>query len=125
MVVVGEDELLYIMVNEDGHLRIQSIQPDFGVCESGRLSSELDDGLADNRDYAFSDQYGYLTSCPTNTGSGLRAPVFIHLPAPLQNQQSGLMDVESREVMRALVVARPSGRKWRLKKVLSGALLFH
>lgn len=81
MVVVGEDELLSIMVNEEDHLRIQSIQPGFGVRESWRLISQLDDELSENLEYAFSDQYGYLTSCPTNTGSGLRVSIFVHLPA--------------------------------------------
>jgi protein arginine kinase len=81
LVVVGDDELVSIMVNEEDHLRIQSIQPGFGVRESWRLSSQLDDEFAENLDYAFSDQYGYLTSCPTNTGSGLRVSMFVHLPA--------------------------------------------
>jgi protein arginine kinase len=81
MVVVGDDELLSVMVNEEDHLRIQSIQPGFGARESWRLSSQLDDALAENLDYAFSDKYGYLTSCPTNTGCGLRVSIFIHLPA--------------------------------------------
>lgn len=80
-VVVGDEELVSIMVNEEDHLRIQSIQPGFGVGESWRISSQLDDELAENLDYAFSDQYGYLTSCPTNTGSGLRVSMFVHLPA--------------------------------------------
>ena len=81
MAVVGVDELLSIMVNEEDHLRIQSIQPGFGVRESWRLISQLDDELAESLDYAFSEQYGYLTSCPTNTGSGLRVSIFVHLPA--------------------------------------------
>ncbi len=80
-VVVGDEELVSIMINEEDHLRIQSIQPGFGIRESWRLCSQLDDELADNLDYAFSDQYGYLTSCPTNTGSGLRVSMFVHLPA--------------------------------------------
>jgi len=81
MVGVGEHELLSLMVNEEDHLRLQSIQPGFGVRESWRLMSQLDDELAEKLEYAFSDQYGYLTSCPTNTGSGLRVSIFVHLPA--------------------------------------------
>lgn len=79
--VVAEDELLSIMINEEDHLRIQSIQPGFGVRESWRLITQLDDELAEHLNYAFSDQYGYLTSCPTNTGTGLRVSIFVHLPA--------------------------------------------
>jgi protein arginine kinase len=95
MVVVNDDELLSIMVNEEDHLRIQSIQPGFGIRESWRLISQLDDELGESLDFAFSDRYGYLTSCPTNTGSGLRVSMFVHLPALA-------MLGEAEEVMREL-----------------------
>lgn len=81
MAAVAEQELLSVMINEEDHLRIQSIQPGFSVRESWRLIAQLDDELAEHLEYAFSDQYGYLTSCPTNTGTGLRVSIFVHLAA--------------------------------------------
>jgi protein arginine kinase len=81
MLGVGEDEYLSVMVNEEDHLRIQSIQPGLNVEEAGRLISQLDDELGEQLDYAFTNQFGYLTACPTNTGTGMRISLFVHLPA--------------------------------------------
>ncbi|MDZ7290488.1 MAG: protein arginine kinase [candidate division KSB1 bacterium] len=81
MLAVGEDEYLSLMVNEEDHLRIQSIQPGLNVEEAWRLIMHLDDALGEQLDYAFTDQFGYLTACPTNTGTGMRVSLFVHLPA--------------------------------------------
>jgi len=81
MLVVGEDEYLSVMVNEEDHLRVQSIQPGLNVEEAWRLISQLDDELGEHLHYAFTDQFGYLTACPTNTGTGMRVSLFVHLPA--------------------------------------------
>ncbi|MCG3121455.1 MAG: Protein-arginine kinase [bacterium] len=81
MLVVGEDECLSVMVNEEDHLRLQSIQPGLNVEEAWRLMALLDDDLGEHLDYAFTDQFGYLTACPTNTGTGMRVSLFVHLPA--------------------------------------------
>jgi protein arginine kinase len=81
MLVVGEEELLSVMVNEEDHLRIQSIQPGLNVEEAWRLIAQLDDELGEQLQYAFTDQFGYLTACPTNTGTGMRVSLFVHLPA--------------------------------------------
>jgi protein arginine kinase len=81
MLVVGEDEYLSVMVNEEDHLRIQSIQPGLNVETAWRLIAQLDDELGEHLDYAFTDQFGYLTACPTNTGTGMRVSLFVHLPA--------------------------------------------
>jgi protein arginine kinase len=80
MLVVGENEYLSVMVNEEDHLRIQSIQPGLNVDEAWQLISHLDDELGEQLDYAFTDHFGYLTSCPTNTGTGMRVSLFVHLP---------------------------------------------
>lgn len=81
MLVIGEDECLSVMVNEEDHLRLQSIQPGLNVEEAWRLMAQLDDDLGEHLDYAFTDQFGYLTACPTNTGTGMRVSLFVHLPA--------------------------------------------
>jgi len=81
ILAVGEDEYLSVMVNEEDHLRIQSVQPGLNVEEAWRLIAKLDDELGEQLKYAFTDQFGYLTACPTNTGTGMRVSLFVHLPA--------------------------------------------
>jgi protein arginine kinase len=81
MLVVGENEYLCVMVNEEDHLRIQSIQPGLNIEEAWRMLTQLDDELGEQLEYAFTDHFGYLTACPTNTGTGMRISLFVHLPA--------------------------------------------
>ncbi|MFQ5630196.1 MAG: protein arginine kinase [bacterium] len=81
MVIIDKNEFVSIMVNEEDHLRIQSIQPGLALQEAWRLISLLDDELSERLDYAFSPHFGYLTSCPTNTGTGMRASIQVHIPA--------------------------------------------
>lgn len=81
MVAIDPDEQLGIMVNEEDHLRIQAVQAGLGLMEAWRQISRIDDELSEHLDVAFSPQFGYLTSCPTNTGTGMRASILIHLPA--------------------------------------------
>jgi protein arginine kinase len=80
-VAVGRDESLSIMVNEEDHLRIQVLQSGFRLREALQCMNEVDDKLSVLVDYAFSPQYGYLTACPTNVGTGIRVSVMLHLPA--------------------------------------------
>lgn len=87
LVAIGASEFASIMVNEEDHLRIQAIQPGLALQEAWRLISRLDDELSEQVDYAFSPQFGYLTSCPTNVGTGMRASIQIHLPALALQQQ--------------------------------------
>ena len=70
-----------VMVNEEDHLRIQVLTPGLSLQEAWREADILDNMLEAELDYAFSPALGYLTSCPTNIGTGLRASVMIHLPA--------------------------------------------
>lgn len=81
MVIVDPREHVSIMVNEEDHLRLQSIQPGLALQEAWRLISLLDDELSEKLEYAFSPQFGYLTACPTNTGTGMRTSIQAHLPA--------------------------------------------
>jgi protein arginine kinase len=80
-IVIGADERLSLMVNEEDHLRLQSLAPGFQLAEAWSRADAADDELNEALDFAFSDEIGYLTSCPTNAGTGLRASVLIHLPA--------------------------------------------
>jgi len=79
--IVGKDELISIMINEEDHLRIQSIQSGLEIHKAWQLIHIVDDALAKELDFAYSDQFGYLTACPTNTGTGMRVSIFINLSA--------------------------------------------
>jgi protein arginine kinase len=70
-----------IMVNEEDHLRLQVLRSGFVLDEAWEDVDKLDDNIEERLTYAFSDEFGYLTACPTNVGSGMRASVMLHLPA--------------------------------------------
>src|SRR2546428_8272849 len=80
-ILIAADERLSLMINEEDHLRLQSIAPGFQLGEAWAVADAADDELDQSLDFAFSEEIGYLTSCPTNAGTGLRASVLIHLPA--------------------------------------------
>jgi len=79
-VFVSPDECLSIMVNEEDHIRIQSLQPGLNLMAAWRAADKIDDELEAELTYAFSPKLGYLTSCPSNVGTGMRASVMLHLP---------------------------------------------
>lgn len=80
-ILVAEDDRLSLMINEEDHLRLQALTPGFQLAEAWGLADRADDDLDQALDYAWSNEIGYLTACPTNAGTGLRASVLIHLPA--------------------------------------------
>ncbi|MBI5367570.1 MAG: protein arginine kinase [Planctomycetes bacterium] len=80
-VAVGKREALSIMVNEEDHLRIQVLRSGLQLQEAWDEISKIDDALDRSLTYAFSPQFGYLTACPTNVGTGMRISVMLHLPA--------------------------------------------
>lgn len=88
-VVITSDESLSIMVNEEDHLRIQCLQPGLQLEETWAMADKIDDLLEKNLDYSFCEKRGYLTSCPTNVGTGLRASVMLHLPCLVMGKQVG------------------------------------
>lgn len=75
------DESASIMINEEDHLRLQVIRCGLQLDECWEHVSRIDDALDERVEYAFHPQYGYLTACPTNVGTGLRVSVMLHLPA--------------------------------------------
>jgi len=78
--IIAPDERLSL-INEEDHLRLQAMTSGFQLAESWTLADAADDELDQSLDFAFSDEIGFLTSCPTNAGTGLRASVLVHLPA--------------------------------------------
>ena len=79
-IFIEEDERLSIMVNEEDHLRIQTIQSGLELKPAWEQANQTDDELSSSLEFDFDSDFGYLTSCPTNVGTGIRASVLIHLP---------------------------------------------
>ncbi len=75
-----DDETVSIMLNEEDHIRIQSIFAGDNIDAALSVADKVDDLIEDSVEYAFDKDFGYLTSCPTNTGTGLRASFMIHVP---------------------------------------------
>lgn len=80
-VLLGGDESMSVMLMEEDHIRLQVILGGFNLDRAWETADRVDDVLEEHLEYAFDDEFGYLTSCPTNTGTGLRASVMMHLPA--------------------------------------------
>ncbi|MBR2667141.1 MAG: protein arginine kinase [Oscillospiraceae bacterium] len=80
-VILSREEDLAVMVGEEDHLRIQAMGAGLCLDECLKRAMQADDLLESVGSYAFSDRMGYLTQCPTNLGTGLRASVMLHLPA--------------------------------------------
>lgn len=80
-VLISNDERISIMVNEEDHLRIQCMFPGFQIDKAWDLCDKVDTLLEERIDMAYNADYGYLTCCPTNLGTGIRASAMLHLPA--------------------------------------------
>lgn len=78
--ILSGDSRISIMINEEDHLRIQCMDAGFELKKCFDTANSLDDYIEETLDYAFDDNFGYLTCCPTNVGTGLRASVMLHLP---------------------------------------------
>jgi len=81
VLIRNREKDIYIMVPEEDHLRIQAIAPGLDLKTAYKNVTEAEELLDDALEVAFSEQYGYLTHCPTNLGTGMRASVMLHLPA--------------------------------------------
>ena len=79
--IIDPKEIISIMVNEEDHLRIQVMQSGLNLVECWHIIDAIDTELSKKLPFAYSTRWGYLTSCPTNVGTGLRGSVMIHLPA--------------------------------------------
>jgi len=81
LAIIADDESVSVMVNEEDHIRIQTLLPGLQLGEAYQLADNVDDLLESKLDYAFDEQIGYITACPTNVGTGLRVSIMVHLPA--------------------------------------------
>ena len=79
-VLINKNQQISIMVNEEDHIRMQSIFPGFQLEKAWELISKVDDVIEESVEYSYDEQLGYITSCPTNVGTGMRASVMMHLP---------------------------------------------
>lgn len=80
-ILLNDTENISIMINEEDHLRIQVMKPGFNLDEALSDAIKVDEKISSKINYAYNDKYGFLTACPTNLGTGLRASVMLHLPA--------------------------------------------
>jgi protein arginine kinase len=80
-VALVPQETISLMINEEDHIRLQVMRSGFTLDETWQEIDRVDDLLEQKVGYAFSDEFGYLTACPTNVGTGMRASVMLHLPA--------------------------------------------
>ena len=85
--IVDEDETLSVMINEEDHIRLQCITAGFDIRSVYNNADKVDSLLEKELDYAFNEKWGYLTACPTNIGTAMRASVMLHLPAATSNNE--------------------------------------
>src|SRR6478752_967075 len=86
-VVMNRKQTLSIMINEEDHLRMQAIRAGLQLKNVFKMIDKVDSALEDKLDFAFHPQLGYLTACPTNVGTGMRASAMVHLPALVLSEQ--------------------------------------
>ena len=86
---VRPQDALSVMINEDDHLRIQAIRPEMDLLSAAAVCFRVDDALSRQVSFAFDAQLGYLTACPTNTGTGMRASLLMHLPMLTRAKKMG------------------------------------
>lgn len=85
--MISKDEDICIMFNEEDHIRLQVMKSGFALDEAYAVADEIDTSLGEKLGFAFDKRIGYLTQCPTNLGTGMRASVMLHLPGLTMNGQ--------------------------------------
>ncbi len=85
--VLNAEESFCIMVNEEDHLRMQALRPGLQLKQAWLALDGLDSALQERVEFAFHTQYGYLTACPTNLGTGIRVSAMLHLPGLVLAEQ--------------------------------------
>ena len=101
-VAFDSQERTSLMVNEEDHLRIQVVGGGFCLDEVWQETNHIDDILAAEIHFAFSSKYGFLTACPTNVGTGMRASVMLHLPALVMRHETDKVTARAAELSLAL-----------------------
>jgi protein arginine kinase len=84
---ISENENIGLMINEEDHIRLQVMQSGLNLMEVYKIVDRIDTGLEKHLSFAFQYRWGYLASCPTNAGTGLRLSVMLHLPALVITKQ--------------------------------------
>ena len=87
--LINHEQGMTIMIGEDDHLRIQAKRRGLDLLSAGSACFRVDDALSRQVSFAFDEQLGYLTACPTNTGTGMRASLLMHLPLLTRGKQMG------------------------------------
>jgi protein arginine kinase len=85
--VFNHDETLCVMINEEDHMRMQSLRPGLQLRQAWAAIDAVDSALEKKLDYAFNSDLGYLTACPTNIGTGIRVSAMLHLPGLVLAEQ--------------------------------------
>jgi len=85
--VVNRAETFSVMINEEDHLRMQALRPGFQTREAWQAIDKLDTALEKKLNFAFDNELGYLTACPTNLGTGIRVSAMLHLPGLVLSEQ--------------------------------------
>jgi len=85
--LVTDQEVVSIMVNEEDHLRIQVMRSGLNLTEAWDIINAIDDALSKELPFAYLPSWGFLTACPTNTGTAMRGSVMMHLPALVMTKQ--------------------------------------
>src|SRR5271167_2679652 len=85
--VFNREESFCVMINEEDHLRMQALRPGLQLRQAWSAIDHLDSELEKKLDYAFSNDLGYLTACPTNLGTGIRVSAMLHLPGLVLAEQ--------------------------------------
>jgi len=85
--VLNREETFCVMINEEDHLRMQALRPGLQLREAWSAIDKFDSALEKKLDYAFNNDLGYLTACPTNLGTGIRVSAMLHLPGLVLAEQ--------------------------------------
>lgn len=88
-VLINKDKTMSIMLMEEDHIRLQIIRSGFALDEAYETADKVDDVIEESVSYAFDEEFGYLTACPTNAGTGMRASVMLHLPSLTMTENIG------------------------------------
>ena len=80
-IILSDDEDISVVINGDDHIRLQTLSVGITLYDLLEMANKIDDYINEHFEYAFNEKYGYLTTYPTNIGTGLRAAIVLHLPA--------------------------------------------
>lgn len=89
--LLSDSENISIMLNEEDHIRLQVMTPGLALSQAYEIADRLDNEINEKVRFAFDERLGYLTQCPTNIGTGMRASVMLHLPALTATRRMGTL----------------------------------